>query len=42
MLATSNVSNQKSDLNEKNYSSRMVDVGVKTANSLIHKERLET
>jgi len=41
MLAANIVSNQKSDLNEKNYSHRTVDVRVKRANSLIHKERLE-
>jgi hypothetical protein len=40
MLAASNVSNQKSELNEKKYSLRKVDIRVKTANSLIHKEHL--
>jgi hypothetical protein len=41
MLAESNVSNQKPDLNEKDYSPRTVDIRVKTTNTLIHKERLE-
>jgi hypothetical protein len=41
MLAASTVSNRKPELNEKKYSLRKVDIRVKTANSLIHKEHLE-
>ena len=41
MLAASNVSNQKLDLNENNYSRRIVDIPVITTNSLIPKEHLK-